>query len=82
MGIVEIEQIFNMVGVITSLRHCWLEIENLDKLVFIMKNWLNDPRFGCTIGLPNSIEEYLKIEDDMILKNENFIVNFNLFEEN
>jgi len=39
-----------------------------------MKNWLNDPRFGCTIGLPNSIKEYLKIEDDMISKNEDFIV--------
>jgi hypothetical protein len=47
-----------------------------------MKNWLNDPRFGCTIGLPNSIKEYFKIEDDMISKNEDFIVNFNLFEEN
>ncbi len=86
MGIVvsqiEIERIFNMVGVITSLRHCWLGIKNLDKFVFIMKNWLDDPKFGCATSLPNSIEEYLKIENDMISKNEDFIVNFNLFEEN
>jgi hypothetical protein len=47
-----------------------------------MKNWLDDPRFRCTTSLPNSIEEYLKIEDDMILENEDFIVDFNLFEEN
>jgi hypothetical protein len=47
-----------------------------------MKNWPNDPRFGCTIGLPNSIDEYLKIEDDMISKNEDLIANFNLIEEN
>jgi hypothetical protein len=46
-----------------------------------MKNWPNDPRFGCTTSLPNSVEKYLKIEDDMISKNEDLIVNFNLFEE-
>jgi hypothetical protein len=47
-----------------------------------MKNWLNDPRFGCTIGLPKSIKEYLKIEDGMVLGNEDLIVDFNLFGEN
>jgi hypothetical protein len=47
-----------------------------------MKNWPNDPKFGCTFSLPNSIKENLKIEDDMISKNENLIINFNLFEEN
>lgn len=35
---------------------------------------------GTTI-LPNSIKEYLEIEDDMILENEYFIANLNLFEE-
>jgi hypothetical protein len=55
MGIVgsqiEIKRIFNMVGVITSLKRCQLGIENLDKLVPIMKNWPNDPKFECTSGL-------------------------------
>jgi len=41
MGIVgsqiEIERIFNMVGVITSLKRCQLGIEILDKLFLIMK---------------------------------------------
>jgi hypothetical protein len=59
MGIVgsqiETERIFNMAKVITSLRRCWLGIENLDKLVIIMKNWPNDPKFGCTTG-PKSFE--------------------------
>jgi hypothetical protein len=27
------------------------------------------------------IEEYLKTENNMVLKNENFIVDFNMFEE-
>jgi len=34
----------------------------------------------CTIG-PILIEEYLKIEDNIGLKNENLIVDFNMFEE-
>jgi len=42
MGIVgsqiEIERIFSMAKVITGLKSCWLGIENLDKLVIIMKN--------------------------------------------
>jgi hypothetical protein len=42
MGIVglqiEIEQIFNMVKVITSLKWCQLGIENLDNIVLIRKN--------------------------------------------
>jgi hypothetical protein len=46
-----------------------------------MKNWLDDPRFGCTTGLPKSIEEYLEIKDGMVLKNEKFIADFNLFEK-
>jgi hypothetical protein len=46
-----------------------------------MKNRSNDPRFGCTIGLPKLIEEYLKIENGMVLKNEDLIADFNLFEE-
>jgi hypothetical protein len=42
MGIInfqiEIEFFFSMVGVIIGLKLCWLGIDNLDKLVFIMKN--------------------------------------------
>ncbi len=39
-----------MAKVITSLKRCQLEIENLDKLVPIMKIWPNDPRFKSTSG--------------------------------
>jgi hypothetical protein len=45
-----------------------------------MKNWLNDPRFGCING-PKSIEEHMHVDSHMVSKNENLIVNFNLFEE-
>jgi len=71
-----------MVNIITSLKHYRLGIENLDKLVLIMKNWLDNPRFGCTNVEPKSIEKYIDIENGMTLENEQFIFYFNLFEEN
>ncbi len=84
MGIVgsqiEIERIFNMVGVITGLRHFRLGIESLDKLVLTIKNSLDDPRFECTNG-PKSFEEFLNSKDNVVSENEDLIVNFNLFEE-
>ncbi len=50
----------------------------MDKLVFVMKNWPNIPRFGCTTR-SKSIEEYLEIENGMVLENEDLIFNFNFF---
>jgi hypothetical protein len=69
-----------MVGIITSLKRCQLGIENLDKLVLIMKNWPNDLRFECTSGL-KSFEEFFNSESGIIFLNENLIIDFNLFEE-
>jgi hypothetical protein len=84
MGIVgsqiKTQRIFNMARVITGLKRCWLGIENLDKLVLIMKNWPDDPRFGCKSGL-KSFEEFLNFEDGVVFENEILIVDFNLFEE-
>ncbi len=84
MGIVhsqiEIERIFILVRVITSLKPCWLGFENLDKLVLIMKNWPNDPGFGCTSGF-KSFEKFLNSKDNVVVKNEYLIVDFNLFEK-
>jgi hypothetical protein len=47
---------------------CQLGIENLDKLGLIMKNWLNNPRFGCRNAKPMSIGKYVGIENGMVSK--------------
>jgi hypothetical protein len=52
-------QTFSMASIITSLRHCQFGIEIFDKLILIMKNWPNNPRFGCTNVELKSIEEYI-----------------------
>ncbi len=78
---IETKFFFNMVGIIIGLKCCQLGIENLDKLILIIKNWLDDLRFGCTNAKPTSIEKYIGIENGMVSKNEELISDFNLFEK-
>jgi len=39
--------IFSIVGILTTLRKCHLQIEKLDKLIFINKNWPSNLRISC-----------------------------------
>jgi hypothetical protein len=46
---IEIDNFFiNVVGVLTSLQHCRLKVNNLNKLVMIMKIWLVDAQIDCS----------------------------------
>jgi len=36
---IEIENIFSLARILTSLKRCKLQIENLDKLIFVSQNW-------------------------------------------
>ncbi len=47
---------------------------------FNMNNQLKYLKFGCII-MPNSFKEFLIIKDGLVSKNEDLIVEFNLFEE-
>ncbi len=47
-----------MVGILTNLRRCRLQTENLEKLIFVNKNWPNDPRIGCKCA--SNLEEFLE----------------------
>ncbi len=40
---IEIEKIFSLAWIFTNLRKCCLRSENLERLIFVNKNWLNDP---------------------------------------
>ncbi len=55
-----------MVGILTNLRRCCLQIKNLEKLIFVNKNWPNDPRIGYKS--PSNLLEFF--EKDMDLKEE------------
>ncbi len=49
---IEIEHIFSLAGILTSLKRCKLQTENLDKLIFVSQNWPNDLRVGCNMHEP------------------------------
>jgi len=71
-----------MAMIITRLRHYYLGIENLDKLVIIMKNWPNDLRLGCVSSLGVKwLEVYLDVYNSLFEENEKLITNFGLFKK-
>jgi hypothetical protein len=35
---IEIEMIFSLAGILTNLKRCRLQLENLEKLIFIRRN--------------------------------------------
>jgi hypothetical protein len=42
---IETEKIFSLTNKLTNLRRCDLQLNNLERLIFMSKNWPNDPRF-------------------------------------
>jgi hypothetical protein len=63
---IEIETIFSLIGILTSIRKCRLQSNFLDKLIFVSKNWPNDPRIGCKsrFNLVDVIENDLNLEEE------------------
>ncbi len=58
--------LFSLARILTNFRRCCLQTENLEKLIFVNKNWPNDPRIGCKS--PSNLVEFL--EKDVDLKEE------------
>jgi len=54
---------------LTSLGHCKLGVENLDKLVIIMKNWSSDARANC-MHERKSPDDFLADEANIINDND------------
>jgi hypothetical protein len=44
---IEFGRIFSIDGVLKALKRCWLQTNNLDKLIFVHNNWPSDLRVGC-----------------------------------
>jgi hypothetical protein len=43
---IEIKRIFSLVRILTSFNRCRLQLENLDKLIFVSKTWPNNFKIG------------------------------------
>ncbi len=60
---IETKGIFSLARIFTHLKRCRLQIENLEKLIFVSKNWPNDLRIGCKS--PSNLLEFLKRDMDL-----------------
>ncbi len=38
---------FSLIRILINVKRCNLQLDNLDTLIFLNKNWPNDPRIGC-----------------------------------
>jgi len=56
--------------VLTTLRHCHLQVENMDLTIIMMNNWHDDMCANCKLNF----KQYLKIEKSLEEENYNLIV--------
>jgi hypothetical protein len=63
---IETKRIFSLTRIFTNLRRCCLQSENLDKLIFVNKNWPYDPRisYKSPSSLVDFIENVLNLEEE------------------
>jgi len=79
---IKIKWIFSVANVITNLRQSRLEIENLDRLIFNIKNWPSYVRVMCDGPLkPKVMVEFLEKDFALIEKHIRLIKEQDFFEE-
>ncbi len=64
---------------LTTLRCYRLQVENMDRIIIVVKNWPNDPHANCKPHL--NFKQYLKVEESLAKDNYNLMEEHNLFEE-
>jgi hypothetical protein len=78
---IETKQIFNIAGIMTTLRRFKLGRKNLERLVMITKNWPNDTHERCVGNIDYSMTNFLIREKDLINENEVMIKEEGLFDD-
>ncbi len=64
---IKIERVFSLASLLIALRHYCLHVENMDRIIIMVKNWPDDP---CHNYKPNvDLKENLKNEDCLIKEN-------------
>ncbi len=62
---IETKHIFtNLTSILTNLHQCGLQINNLEKLIFVHKNWPHGPNLSCKGG-PKSMVDMIELEIDL-----------------
>jgi hypothetical protein len=61
---IEIKNIFSLVGILINLCQCKLQTDNLERLIFVNKNWLNNLRYGYKTS--NNMEKAFELEANLV----------------
>lgn len=61
---IETKHIFPLVVIFTNLHQCKLQINKLESLIFVNKNWPNNLRLGC--NNPKDMEEVVFFKHCML----------------
>jgi hypothetical protein len=64
---IETKRIFSLTSILTNLGRYHLQLENLENLIFVSKNWPSDLRDGCKLpsNLVELIQTNLSFEKDL-----------------
>jgi hypothetical protein len=73
---IEIKRFFSLVEVWKTLLQFCLQLENLDKIITIVKNWLYDSCMNC---IPNkNMKDYLKAKASLVDDNNELLKKKNI----
>jgi hypothetical protein len=67
---IETKRIFSLFGILINFRRCRWLTENLEKVIFVNKNWPNDLKIGCKS--PSNLVEFLERDVDLEKELEEF----------
>jgi hypothetical protein len=60
--------VFNLGGVLTTLKRCRLHVDNLDRIIIVVKNWHDDPCLN--FSQHKDLIDFLKVE--FVLAKDNY----------
>jgi hypothetical protein len=76
---IETKRVLNLVGVLTTLRCCYLQVQNLDRIIIIINNRPTNLHLDFT---PNAdLKDYLKTEVGLVEDSYELIEKVKYFEE-
>jgi hypothetical protein len=76
---IEIEQMFGLIGVLTTLRRCKLKENNLGRIITMVKNLPNDLHFN--FSQRKDLTNFMKVESLLAKDNYDLIKESNYFEQ-
>jgi hypothetical protein len=76
---IKTKRVFNLVSGLITLRHCRLQVDNLDQIITMVKNWPNDPCLNYSQH--KDLTNFLKVEFVLAKDNYDLIEESTSFEQ-